>query len=197
MTKLKVFYNKEKCIGAGNCVSSNPENFKLVEGKAVLKDSVGQEGIYAFDFDVNEEDYKKFVEAGELCPVNAILVRDMDKDENIVSWEVKEEDLKEVKAEYDDAKEFVLDPCGYFLIRLDRGKKEIEAGFCTMKNKVVLKIAGKKPIDIYQTVINKEKLAIRKDHAAYLGRELQKAYIALQLGIEYVQDDELDFDKRV
>ncbi len=37
------------------------------------------------------------------------------------------------------------------------------------KNKVVLKVVGKKPIDIYQTILNKEKLSIRKDHAAYLG----------------------------
>ena len=34
-------------------------------------------------------------------------------------------------------------------------------------------------------------------HAAYLARELQKAYIALQQNIEYIQDDELDFDKKI
>ncbi|MBI2105482.1 DUF4346 domain-containing protein [Candidatus Woesearchaeota archaeon] len=42
-------------------------------------------------------------------------------------------------------------------------------------------------------IINKKKLNIRKDHCAYLGRELQKAYIALKKGIKYVQDDELKF----
>ena len=56
-----------------------------------------------------------------------------------------------------------------------------------------MKVNGKKPIDIYQTIINKESLDIRKDHAAYLGRELQKAYIALKHDLEYVQDDELEF----
>ena len=69
--------------------------------------------------------------------------------------------------------------------------------FCNGKNKVVLKVTGKKPIDIYQTIINKENIPIRIDHAAYLGRELQKAYLALRYDLEYVQDDELDFSKKM
>ncbi len=36
-------------------------------------------------------------------------------------------------------------------------------------------------------------LVSRLDHAAYLGRELQKAEIAARLGKSYVQDEELDF----
>jgi dihydropteroate synthase len=46
-------------------------------------------------------------------------------------------------------------------------------------------------------VLNKEKLDIRKDHSAYLGRELEKAYVALMNDLEYVQDDELDLNKKV
>ena len=41
---------------------------------------------------------------------------------------------------------------------------------------------------MYQTILNKENLDIRKDHAAYLGRELQKAYLALKYNLEYVQE---------
>jgi dihydropteroate synthase len=103
--------------------------------------------------------------------------------------------IKEVVAKYDDMKEFVIDDKGYFLIRLDRKNKNIEVAFCAEKNKIALKVRGEKPIDIYQTIINKEKLPIRKDHAAYLGRELQKAYVALKYNLEYVQDGELDLDK--
>lgn len=106
------------------------------------------------------------------------------------------EDCKEIEAEYDDMKEFVIDDEGYFLIRLDRNAKKIEVGFCRERNLVSLKVTGTKPIDIYQTIINKEELPIRKDHAAYLGRELQKAYTALNNGLEYVQDDELNLDKK-
>jgi dihydropteroate synthase len=65
-------------------------------------------------------------------------------------------------------------------------------GFCGKRNTVEVKITGKKPLDIYQTIL-REKIIDRPDHAAYLGRELQKAYTALQLKKEYVQDDELSF----
>jgi len=86
-----------------------------------------------------------------------------------------------------------MDPKGYFLIKTNSEKKEIEVAFCPKPNEISLKVTGKKPIEIYQTIINKEKLELRKDHYAYLGRELQKAYITLELGIDYVQDDEVQF----
>ncbi len=101
------------------------------------------------------------------------------------------ENFKEIDAQYNDTEEFVIDKEGYFLIRIDRENENIEVGFCKESNKICLKVVGKKPIDIYQQIINKEKLSIRKDHCAYLGRELQKAYLALKNDLEYVQDDEL------
>ncbi len=104
--------------------------------------------------------------------------------------------MKEIQAQYDDLKEFVMDPNGYFLIKLDREKKEIVIGLCKELNKISIKITGKKPLEIYQTII-KEGLISRFDHAAYLGRELQKAYLALQEGIVYIQDSELDFSKKI
>ena len=54
---------------------------------------------------------------------------------------------------------------------------------------------GNKPSDIYHEVLKKG-LIKRADHAAYLGKECQKAYVALQLEIDYVQDKELEFDKK-
>lgn len=98
--------------------------------------------------------------------------------------------LEKIKAEYDDEKEFILDPAGYFLIRINKEKKEIEVGFCKKNNVIEKIITGKKPKEIYQTIL-KYKIISRADHAAYLGKELQKAYTALQLGIDYVQDEEL------
>ena len=115
------------------------------------------------------------------------FVTGLGKNKEIVGVKVEEEDAREIAAEYDD-KEFVIDNKGYFLIRVNREVRNIEAAFCKEKNKVALKITGKKPIDIYHAIINKEKLPIRKDQCAYLGRELQKAYIALKNDLEYVQD---------
>ncbi|MBI5073187.1 DUF4346 domain-containing protein, partial [Candidatus Woesearchaeota archaeon] len=134
------------------------------------------------------------IEAAEKCPSNVINVIDIQKKEKIVDTTIKiKDDIREIKAEYDDMKEFVLDEKGYFLIRILPEKKLIEIGFCGKRNTVEVKVYGTKPIEIYQTVL-REKIIERPDHAAYLGRELQKAYIALQLNIPYVQDDELHLE---
>tara|TARA_Y100000310_G_C20703195_1_gene832030 strand:- start:5432 stop:7633 length:2202 start_codon:yes stop_codon:yes gene_type:complete len=190
--KLKVEYHKNKCIGQGNCAAIASDYFELLGKKATLKNSKNiDKDIYAIEVDCEKDISKNLIEAGKACPVNAIRVVDVEKNEDTVKVEVDEEDSKEIKAEYDDTKEFVIDKTGYFLIRLDGGNKNIEVAFCNEKNKVVLKVTGKKPIDIYQTILNKEGINIRKDHAAYLGRELQKAYIALKYNIAYTQDEEL------
>lgn len=195
--KLRIEYYKDVCIGQGNCKAIAPDHFELLGKKATLKNSktTGKD-VYFKELDCDEDTVNNLIEAGKACPVNAIRVIDAEKNEDIVSVQVKEDKVKEIIAEYDDAKEFVIDNRGYFLIRLNRKDKKIEVAFCNEKNKVILKIIGEKPIEIYQTIINKEKVPIRKDHAAYLGRELQKAYIALKYGLVYVQDDELNLDKR-
>ena len=196
MKKLKIVYYKNKCIGQGNCEAIAPEYFELLGKKATLKNSKNiDKDIYSISVNCDESIEESLIEAGKACPVNAIRVVDAEKNKDIVSVKVNEEDIKEIFAEYDDAKEFVIDEKGYFLIRLNRKNKNIEVAFCNEKNKVILKVTGKKPIDIYQTILNKENIDIRKDHAAYLGRELQKASIALKYDLEYVQDDDLDLNK--
>ena len=197
MKKLRTEYYKNICVGTGNCAVLAPDHYELLGEKATLKNSknIGKD-TYTIEGDYEDHIATSLIEAGKACPVNAIRVIDLEKNEDLVSVEVKEDDVKVVKAEYDDAKEFIIDKAGYFLIRLDKGNKNIEVAFCNEKNKIVLKVAGKRPIDIYQTILNKEKLDIRKDHAAYLGRELQKAYLALKYNLEYTQDDDMDLDKK-
>ena len=102
-------------------------------------------------------------------------------------------DAKIIEAKYNDLEEFQLDPKGYFLIRINK-EKQIEVGFCKKDNKIEIIIKGKTPIEIYQTIL-RENIIQKPDHAAYLGRELQKAYIALKQNKEYIQDEELDFNK--
>lgn len=198
MRKLRVEYYKDVCIGLGNCAAIAPDYFELPGKKAILINSKNiNKEIYVIDVDCDDHTSKSLIGAGEACPVNAIRVIDLEKNEDIVSVKVSEDDIKEIRSEYDDTKEFEIDKAGYFLIRLSKDKKNIEVAFCNEKNKVVLKVTGKKPIDIYHTILNKEKLIIRKDHAAYLGRELQKAYLALKYNLEYVQDDELNLNKKI
>ena len=195
-SKLRIEYNKNACIGNGSCAAIAPNHFELRGKKAKLLDSGINDGLYSKKVECNKTAAKGIIDAGIACPVNAIRVFDLDKNKDIVGFKAEDKGAKEIIASYDDRKDFVIDGKNYFLIRLDEENKNIEVGFCKEKNKVALKIVGKKPVDIYQTMINKEKLPIRNDHAAYLGRELQKAYIALKSNLEYVQDEELDLNKK-
>ena len=196
--RLKVEYDKNRCIGNGNCAATAPDYFTLSsEGRAILQNSIKNEtDPCILETECDENTAQRIILAGKNCPVNAIKIVDVISNKEIVGFEVKEDEAKLVFAEYDDLKEFVLDNKGYFLIRIDVEKGNIEVAFCNDKNKIILKVIGKKPIAIYHTVLNKEKLPIRRDHAAYLGRELQKAFIALKNRIKYVQDDELDFSQK-
>ncbi|MBD3318897.1 DUF4346 domain-containing protein [Candidatus Woesearchaeota archaeon] len=93
-----------------------------------------------------------------------------------------------IRASYNSLKEWRADPKGYFTIK--PFAKLIKVRFCNYEHKVLLVIEGRSAEEIYNTII-RENLVSRLDHAAYLGAELQKAEIALQNGLSYVQDDPL------
>ena len=196
--KLKVTYFRNVCIGNARCVQNDSEHFHMNEGKALLKNSknMGDES-FVLENSYDDKDSERLIVAAKACPVNAITVYDFEKNSEIVGNKIKfSSSYKEIPAKYDDSKDFKLDEKGYFLIRVDRKDKNIEVAFCKGKNIVELKVVGKKPIEIYHTIIN-QKIISQPSHAAYLGRELQKAYIALEENIEYIQDDELDFSKKM
>jgi tetrahydromethanopterin S-methyltransferase subunit A len=99
-------------------------------------------------------------------------------------------DTKVIKGEYHPIKDWKMDKKGYFLIRINRRKKIIELGHCKKDNVIEVVIQGKNPQEIYFNAC-KMKLVGRFDHAAYLGKELEKAYLALKYRLNYVQDEEL------
>ena len=103
--------------------------------------------------------------------------------------------IEEVQGHYDELKDWKYDPKGYFLIRINRKTGEIEAAHCRRNNIVEKIIKGKKPQDIYFAACELG-LISRTDHAAYFGKELEKAYLALKYNLKYVQDDELDMNKK-
>ena len=104
------------------------------------------------------------------------------------------EGFVQIPAEYDDESEFELDDNGYLLIRTFPETGQIEVGFCKSGNVVEFSVIGKTPLSVYQTFLNKSKKESisRLDHAAYLGRELQRAYESLRLGVAYHQDKDND-----
>jgi dihydropteroate synthase-like protein len=83
------------------------------------------------------------------------------------------------------------DETGWFKIQIDRNEKKIVAiHHPTGSDRPETVIKGDDARVIYQTII-REKLISKLDHAAYLGKELAKASIALRLGRSYVQDESL------
>jgi len=112
------------------------------------------------------------------------------------AWVKPKEIIKKViKAKHDPIKEWKQDPKGYFLIRVNNKKKMIEVGFVTPKHTITKMIYGNNAIEIYNTIV-REKLLTRLEHAAYLGKELYKAELALEYGKTYVQEVPLKFSDR-
>jgi len=103
------------------------------------------------------------------------------------------------KLEAEENEEMKFDEEGFFVITVEdeiivehylnvqkEGKLEIETG---KLNKI---IHGRSAKAICDTIV-REELVSRLDHAAYLGRELQKAEIALKNDLEYEQCEQIKF----
>ena len=108
---------------------------------------------------------------------------------------------KKITAKYHKIKDWRMDPKGYFLIAVDKNKKNIRVGYCIFTrlgnsptNDMVAEIIGKTAIEIVNTLI-REKFISTLQHAADMGIELHKAEMSLKHGFEYVQDKSLNIDK--
>ena len=86
----------------------------------------------------------------------------------------------------------VLDPKGMFKISLDREDNVLIVVHYTSNDmiKPINIIRGKTADNVYLKILEMN-LVSRLDHAAYLGRELTNAEIALRTGKDYVQDGSL------
>ncbi|MGB5100576.1 MAG: dihydropteroate synthase-like protein [Methanothrix sp.] len=93
-----------------------------------------------------------------------------------------EEAMPETFMEAEGGHNYEPDGCGSFRIFLSSGSIIAQNGRIT--------VAGRNARDILNTLIDRD-LVGRLDHAGYLGRELEKAEIALRLKKNYVQDEPL------
>lgn len=100
----------------------------------------------------------------------------------------QEEGAEVIEARGEEA--LVLDREGWFVIRVDREKGEVVAIHYRSREGPDAVIRGRGAREIYQTIARKG-LVGKYDHAAYLGKELMKAELALRLGRSYVQDGDL------
>lgn len=104
-------------------------------------------------------------------------------------------DVPREEASYDTHQEWSADPKGYFLIRISPEKQEIGVRYCNYEKEPLKDIYGTDAESIVQTLV-REGFVSTLQHAAYLGHELQKAEVALKLGLTYVQDAPLPFSTR-
>lgn len=84
--------------------------------------------------------------------------------------------------------ELAMDPYGYFVIYVEHDRGLISVEHYTNQGSLKTVVEGETGPQIYHTLCRLGLLS-RLDHAAYLGRELQRAEEALRTGGEFVQDD--------
>lgn len=82
---------------------------------------------------------------------------------------------------------FVLDPSGFFIIYPKKEEGRIYLEHYKADGTLNEIIYGEDPIAIASTAVERG-LISRLDHAAYLGRELEKAHLSMRYGFKYIQD---------
>jgi dihydropteroate synthase-like protein len=96
-----------------------------------------------------------------------------------------EETIEVVNAR--EVAKLILDDKGWFIIRIDRVAGLVVATHFRDNEDPDLIVKGNTAREIYRSILDRG-LVGRMDHAAYLGKELTKAEMALKLGRSYIQD---------
>ncbi len=99
---------------------------------------------------------------------------------------------RRIKVEKRSRAEWQKDKKCYFLIRYDSARRVIEVRVMNHGHEPLVDYEGDDPEDVYYRII-KDGYVTNLQHAAYLGCELQKVFIAMKKNLKYVQDDPLDF----
>ncbi len=95
--------------------------------------------------------------------------------------------LSKIKAKKYGKEEIKLDKAGYFVIIPSKKEKTITVEHYSYNNKLLRTIEGKNSRDIYLTIIFNNWLT-DLSHAAYLGKEIERAELSIKKGFKYVQD---------
>ena len=118
-------------------------------------------------------------------------------------WKIKKKSKKIIRAKYNKITDWVMDPKGYFLIKIDKNSKLIRVGYCKISNnnmnqdhEMICEVIGKTAIEIVNTLI-KEGFVSSLQHAADMGIELNKAEIAMKNDLKYVQDKDIVINKNL
>ena len=111
-------------------------------------------------------------------------------------WKINNNIKVTKNAKYDKIKDWVMDPKGYFLIRVDKESNLIRVGYCKFSkikaniHDMVAEVTGLTSLEIVNTLISNKYISSLQ-HAADMGIELHKAEIALKNDLEYIQDGDI------
>ena len=124
----------------------------------------------------------------------------MKNNENIIQgrwWKIKNNIKDKIPAKYNKIKDWIMDPKGYFLIKIDRETNLIRVGYCIFSklnndtiHDMIAEVTGITAIEIVNTLIKKN-FNSSLQHAADMGIELHKAELALKYNLKYIQDKDL------
>jgi tetrahydromethanopterin S-methyltransferase subunit A len=95
--------------------------------------------------------------------------------------------VQKIRARRFKKSEIKLDRAGYFVIIPSKKNQHITVEHYSYNNELLRIIEGNNSRDIYLTIIS-NKWITDLSHAAYLGKELEKAELSLKKGFKYVQD---------
>lgn len=196
-----------------NTVTNPDIRFIILAGKDTRGHMPGQSLASLLTHGVNHE--KRIIEAKGQRPVlknlefaeiehfraqveilDLIGVEDLSQiQDSVIACEKKNPDrfdrtltLKKIeKIEEQPPKKLILDPSGFFIIYPKKEENRIYLEHYRADGTLNEIIHGEDPILIASTAIERN-LVSRLDHAAYLGRELEKAYLSMCYGFQYVQD---------
>jgi tetrahydromethanopterin S-methyltransferase subunit A len=97
----------------------------------------------------------------------------------------RHEQIAQIKAR--ECGQLIPDPSGFFIIKAAKNEHRIYLEHYKKDGVLHEVIHGEDPISISCTAVE-HGLVSRLDHAAYLGRELEKAYFCMIYGFRYIQD---------
>ena len=127
-------------------------------------------------------------------------IKDMKSRKEILKgkwWKINNNIKEIIPAKYDKIKDWVIDPKGYFLIKIDKENNLIRVGYCLFKklgnnsiHDMIAEINGITALEIVNTLIDKNYISSLQ-HAADMGIELNKAELALKYNLNYIQDKDL------
>ena len=173
-----------------------------VDGKGLI---VGSEGQLPQLTNVSPEEIERFRQQIEV--IDLIRKKDVDTILRRVGEAVKQnpgpfegaavegawtavEDVESVECWHKESLDYKADPAGFFVIQVDSEAGRIVLEHYSTDMVLLRRLHGDKALRVYSTIIRNEWVTVI-GHAAYLGRELCKAELALQRGWIYEQNKEL------